>query len=70
VARIGASKASAFALLVPVVGVLTSVAFLGESLGPTTLIGGVIVLVGLWLVEHGGARRPASAQPAPTAGRA
>ena len=42
VARIGASRASAFALLVPVVGVLTSVAFLGEELGPTTVVGGVI----------------------------
>ena len=54
VARIGASRASAFALLVPVVGVLTSVAFLGEELGPTTIVGGAIVLIGLWLVEHGG----------------
>jgi drug/metabolite transporter (DMT)-like permease len=71
VARIGASRASAFALLVPVVGVLTSVAFLGETLGPTTVIGGVIVLAGLWLVEHGGGtRRAAAAQPTPTAGRA
>lgn len=70
VARIGASRASAFALLVPVVGVFTSVAFLGETLGPTTVTGGVVVLAGLWLVEHGGTPRPAAAQPAPTAGRA
>lgn len=55
VARIGASRASAFALLVPIVGVLTSVALLGEALGPTTIIGGAIVLAGLWLVEHGSA---------------
>ena len=52
VARIGAARASAFALLVPIVGVLTSVAFLGEELGPLTVIGGVVVLVVLWLVEH------------------
>lgn len=57
VARIGASRASAFALLVPVVGVLTSVAFLNEELGPTTVVGGAIVLIGLWLVEHGGGTR-------------
>jgi drug/metabolite transporter (DMT)-like permease len=55
VARIGAARASAFALLVPVVGVLTSVAFLGEELGPLTVVGGIVVLVGLWLVEHRGA---------------
>jgi drug/metabolite transporter (DMT)-like permease len=56
VARIGAARASAFALLVPVVGVLTSVAFLGEKLGPLTVVGGITVLIGLWLVEHRGGR--------------
>ena len=54
VARIGAARASAFALLVPIVGVLSSVALLAETLGPLTLLGGVIVLIGLWLVEHRG----------------
>ncbi len=59
VARIGAARASAFALLVPVVGVLTSVAMLGEKLGPFTLVGGLIVLAGLWIVEHRGTPRNA-----------
>ena len=62
VARIGAARASAFALLVPVVGVLSSVALLGEELGPFTIVGGIVVLIGLWLVEHRGAR---VAQPVP-----
>ena len=70
VARIGASRASAFALLVPVVGVLTSVAFLGEELGPTTIVGGVVVLIGLWLVEHGGAHSTPDTQPTRAASRA
>jgi drug/metabolite transporter (DMT)-like permease len=52
VARIGAARASAFALLVPVVGVLTSVVFLGDRIGPLTVVGGAVVLAGLWLVEH------------------
>jgi drug/metabolite transporter (DMT)-like permease len=52
VARVGAARASAFALLVPIVGVLSSVLLLDERLGPLTVIGGVIVLVGLWLIEH------------------
>lgn len=56
VARIGAARATAFALLVPVVGVLSSVALLGEELGPLTVVGGAVVLIGLWLVEHRGAR--------------
>lgn len=65
VARIGAARASAFALLVPIVGVLTSVVLLGERLGPTTLIGGVVVLGGLWLVEQAGhpTPRPATSSP-------
>jgi drug/metabolite transporter (DMT)-like permease len=70
VARIGASRASAFALLVPVIGVLTSVAFLGEELGPTTVVGGAIVLIGLWLVEHGGASSTPASQPSGAASRA
>lgn len=56
VARVGAARASAFALLVPVVGVLTSVAFLGEELRPLMMVGGAAVLVGLWLIEHRGGR--------------
>ena len=54
VARIGAARASAFALLVPIIGVLSSVALLGEKLGPLTLVGGAVVLIGLWLIEHRG----------------
>lgn len=60
VARIGAARASAFALLVPIVGVLSSVALLNERLGPLTLVGGVVVLIGLWLIEHRGAQHTAS----------
>jgi drug/metabolite transporter (DMT)-like permease len=62
VARVGAARASAFALLVPIVGVLSSVLLLGERLGPLTIVGGAIVLVGLWLIEHRGhaVRQPAT----------
>ena len=49
-----AARASAFALLVPIVGVLSSVALLDEKLGPLTLVGGGVVLLGLWLIEHRG----------------
>lgn len=63
VARIGASRASAFALLVPVVGVLSSVALLEEQLGPLTVVGGAIVLIGLWLVETQGAAVARPARP-------
>lgn len=72
VARIGVSRASPFALLVPIIGVLTSVALLGETLGPLTLVGGAVVLAGLWLVETQPASAPKpiesvpEAQPRPT----
>ena len=52
VARIGAARASAYALLVPIIGVLSSVVLLHDEIGPLTVVGGAIVLVGLWLVEH------------------
>ncbi|HJP71009.1 MAG TPA: DMT family transporter [Candidatus Limnocylindria bacterium] len=71
VARIGAARASAFALLVPIIGVLTSVALLDEKLGPLTLVGGIVVLIGLWLIEHRGqepAKQPAHREAAARTG--
>ncbi len=53
--RIGASRATAFALLVPVVGVSTSAWLLAEPIGPLTVVGAAIILSGLWLVERPGA---------------
>jgi drug/metabolite transporter (DMT)-like permease len=51
VSRIGASQATAFALLIPIFGVLGSVLVLGESIGAGTLVGGIAILAGLWLVQ-------------------
>ncbi|HET7146365.1 MAG TPA: DMT family transporter [Gaiellaceae bacterium] len=48
---IGSARASSFALLVPIFGVLSSVVVLGERLRTNLAIGGAIVLVGLWLAE-------------------
>jgi drug/metabolite transporter (DMT)-like permease len=52
VSRIGPSRATAFALLVPVFGVLGSVFVLDEPLGPGTIVGGLVILAGLWLVQQ------------------
>jgi drug/metabolite transporter (DMT)-like permease len=60
VSRIGASRATAFALLIPIFGVLGSVLVLGESLGAGTVVGGIAILAGLWLVQ-----KPAPARTAP-----
>jgi len=48
---IGAARASSFALLVPIFGVLSSVLVLHERLRVTLAIGGAIVILGLWLAE-------------------
>ena len=63
VSRIGASRATAFALLVPIFGVLGSVLVLGESIGAGTLVGGVVILVGLWLVQQPAQERKTAAEP-------
>jgi drug/metabolite transporter (DMT)-like permease len=55
---LGAPAASAFALLVPIFGVLSSVLVLGERLRPTLALGGVIVLAGLWLAQTAQRERP------------
>jgi len=52
VKRIGAGRASAFAFLVPVIGVVSSVILLDERLTAGTVIGGMLVLAGLWLVQR------------------
>ena len=51
VSRIGASRATAFAMLVPIFGVLGSVLVLGETVGAGTVVGGLAILAGLWLVQ-------------------
>lgn len=69
--RVGAARASTFALLVPVVGVLSSAWLLGDALSPTTLLGGAIVLLGLWLVQRpAGGRRLPSLRPTTPPSRA
>lgn len=56
VKRIGAARATTFAFLVPIVGVVSSVILLGDDLMGSTVAGGVLVLIGLWLVQ----RQPAA----------
>lgn len=48
---IGAARATAFTLLVPIFGVVASVLVLGERLRPTLALGGAIVLGGLYVVQ-------------------
>lgn len=60
VSRVGAGRAASFAFLVPIFGVASSVVILGEDLAASTIAGGALVLLGLWLVQ----REPAAVAPA------
>ncbi|MGH2933771.1 MAG: DMT family transporter [Gaiellaceae bacterium] len=57
---IGAARASSFALLVPIFGVVSSVLVLGEHLRVSLAAGGVAVLAGLWIAESARSRAAAS----------
>ena len=50
--RLGVARAAAFSYLVPVSGVAMSALFLGEAVLPLQLLGGLLVLAGLWLVSR------------------
>lgn len=52
VKRIGAARAATFAFLIPIFGVVSSVIMLRERLAASTALGGVLVLIGLWLVQR------------------
>ncbi|QLA20409.1 DMT family transporter [Desulfolutivibrio sulfoxidireducens] len=50
--RIGASRAGIYINLVPVVAVLLGVFALDETVGPPVLLGGAMVLAGVWLAQR------------------
>lgn len=60
--RIGAPRASALIVLVPLLGEVLSAWLLGESVGGFVIGGTAVVLGGLWLVQT--ARPVAQRQPA------
>jgi drug/metabolite transporter (DMT)-like permease len=51
--RLGVARSSAFALMIPVFGMLSAVVVLGERVAGTAVIGAVVVLAGIWLVQGG-----------------
>lgn len=52
VRRIGAARAAAFAMLVPIFGVLSSVVLLDEALGLNLVLGGAAIVAGVWLIQR------------------
>lgn len=54
-----ASQVGAFVNLVPVIGVASGVALLGETITPLAVLGGALVLGGVWLSSRRSAATPA-----------
>ncbi len=52
VKELGASKASIYTNLQPIIAAATAIVFLGEAFTPWLAVGTAIVLVGLWLVRR------------------
>jgi drug/metabolite transporter (DMT)-like permease len=61
--EIGAVRAGVFINFVPVCAVLFGFLLLGEPVTPTLLQGGALVILGAWLTNSGGRRRPGLATP-------
>jgi len=51
VAKVGAARAGVFLYLEPLATTALAVPYLGEPFGVATLIGGVLVLVGVWIAQ-------------------
>lgn len=52
VQRLGAARAAAYSVLVPLFGVAATIALLGESLEPPAFLGAGVVIAGLWLMQR------------------
>lgn len=51
VGRIGAVRAATFHFLTPFLGVMIAAAFLGEALGPSDVIGALVIAIGILMVQ-------------------
>ncbi|MHB1006695.1 MAG: DMT family transporter [Chloroflexota bacterium] len=54
-ARVDASEAAVWVNLVPVIAVVSAVFVLGEAVAPAAIVGGAVVLVGVWAASRQGA---------------
>ena len=52
VARVGAARAGVFLYVEPLATTTLAVPYLGEPLGPTTIAGGGLVLLGVWIAQR------------------
>ena len=50
--HLDASEVGVYTNLIPIVGVLTGIVFLGEPLSLRAIIGGAIVMLGVWITSR------------------
>jgi drug/metabolite transporter (DMT)-like permease len=62
-----ASQVGIFINLVPVIGVASGVVFLGETIAPLAIVGGALVLGGVWISARRPSAPPVSPQASPGA---
>jgi drug/metabolite transporter (DMT)-like permease len=53
---VDASLAGVFANLIPVVGVLSGIVILNEPISTRAIVGGLVVMAGVWLTGSEGAK--------------
>ncbi|MFA9446799.1 DMT family transporter [Egicoccus sp. AB-alg6-2] len=52
IARVGATNTTLVTYLIPLVAVAAGVGFLGERFGPTEILGGTAIGIGIWLAQR------------------
>ena len=52
ISRIGANRVLVYQYLITLVGVSSGIVFFGESLGPGKIVGGAVILLGVYLARR------------------
>ncbi|MDP8952057.1 MAG: DMT family transporter, partial [Actinomycetota bacterium] len=52
ISRIGANRVLVYQYLITLTGVASGIVFFGESLGPEKLLGGAVILLGVYLARR------------------
>ncbi len=52
ISRIGANRVLVYQYLVTVTGIASGIVFFGETLGVNKILGGAVILLGVYLARH------------------
>jgi drug/metabolite transporter (DMT)-like permease len=54
VSRVGANRVLVYQYLITLTGIVSGIAFFGEALGVNKLVGGAVILLGVYLARRSG----------------